>query len=169
VPNSSLLYCSEKCRREDTQVSSSSSSSHSYSSYSSLTQFDSRSSGTSPMKFTLLEPSRRDQWGLPASPTPEHCQDMDGFNSTGTSPVARPQASRNCSSRPLPPLHPRSLGSSPRTMDLVMPVYPREPESQLEKRKSLEYARRSVEGSTVSQGGLKKLFHFKELQTSPPS
>ena len=53
-------------------------------------------------------------------------------------------------------------------MDLVMPVYKDNSESQtLETRKSLEYARRTVGGSAVSQGGLKKLFNFKEMQMSP--
>jgi hypothetical protein len=36
-----------------------------------------------------------------------------------------------------------------------------------ERRKSLEYARRTVEGQATSTGGLKKLFNFKELQMSP--
>jgi len=52
-----------------------------------------------------------------------------------------------------------------------MPVYrdtsgPQQPEL-LERRKSLEYARRTVQGNTPSTGGLKKLFNFKELQMSP--
>lgn len=142
VPNNSLLYCSEKCRREDAQHSSASSLSRSYSSGT----LEPRSSG--PMKITPLEPSRRDQWGVPPSPT---------YEPLASSPQLRPN------SRPLPPLHPRSLGSSPRSMDLVMPVYR---ENETPEKKSLDYARRTVEGNTVSQGGLKKLFNFKEMQGS---
>jgi hypothetical protein len=57
-------------------------------------------------------------------------------------------------------------------MELVLPVYrgettPPNSDNVPAERKSLDYGRRTVEGSTTSTGGLKKLFHFKELQMSP--
>jgi hypothetical protein len=36
-------------------------------------------------------------------------------------------------------------------------------------RKSLDYGRRIVESGPTNTGGLKKMFHFKELQMSPAS
>jgi hypothetical protein len=89
--------------------------------------------------------------------------------SGGTSPVMRSTVQRWGSSRPLPPLHARAaLSSSPRSMELVLPVYRGESAtSNMESEKSLDYGRRIVEGNTSSAGGLKKLFNFKELQMSP--
>jgi hypothetical protein len=49
-----------------------------------------------------------------------------------------------------------------------LPVYREEngpaPVEKTFERKSLDYGRRIVEGGTTNTGGLKKLFHFKEMQ-----
>lgn len=59
-------------------------------------------------------------------------------------------------------------------MELVLPVYRGDAaspnaEGLSGERKSLDYGRRMVEGNAASTGGLKKLFHFKELHMSPTS
>jgi hypothetical protein len=59
-------------------------------------------------------------------------------------------------------------------MDLVWPVYreqltpPTPTEAKSLESKSFDYGRRIVQGKTANtSGGLKKLFHFKELQADP--
>ena len=173
VPNNSLLYCSEKCKREDSLSSSPSSSHRSFSS-ANLAEFRQSPNAMS------FEPSRKEQWGIPPSPTretppmPIQGHSVPGY--FGTSPTTRPSIHRSGSSRPLPPLHPRALGSSPRSVDLVLPVYreehgpaPMETERKSFERKSLDYGRRIVESGPTNTGGLKRMFHFKELQMSPAS
>jgi ECL1/2/3 zinc binding proteins len=167
VPNNSLLYCSEKCKREDAQPSSSPPFSHR------LSSTDLRSSSSS-LKLSTFEPSRKEQWGIPPSPTREFAS-AGHQDYSGTSPGnPRPPFERwGPSTRPLPPLHARAaLSSSPRSMELVLPVYRGDAaspnvEGLSSERKSLDYGRRMVEGNAASTGGLKKLFHFKELQMSP--
>jgi len=114
-------------------------------------------------KTSGFEPSRKDQWGITPSPS----RDMAEYSSSsaGTSPTARPSFQRSSSSRPLPPLHPR-FGSSPRSVELVLPVYRETSDCPRVESKSLDYGRRIIEANTASSGGLKKLFHFKELQTT---
>jgi len=152
VPNNSLLYCSEKCKREDA-LSSSPPLIHA----SSVPDYRTSS------KVSTFEPSRKDQWGI----TPSSSRDSPEYSSSsaGTSPMARPSFQRAGSSRPLPPLHPR-FGSSPRSVELVLPVYRETAECPRVESKSLDYGRRIIEANIASSGGLKKLFHFKELQTT---
>lgn len=170
VPNNSLLYCSEKCKQEDTLSSSPPLSPSPPLFHRSTSSSTLSSSFTSSLKLSHFEPSRKEQWGIPASPVQSDPLPFfaggSGPPSTGTSPSnstisSRPMALRtSISARPLPPLHPRAFGSSPRTMDLVMPVYKDSGAFSREQGKSLDYGRRIVEGNTPSQGGLKKLFHF---------
>jgi hypothetical protein len=163
VPNNSLLYCSEKCKREDVLSSSPPLFYRSSSSYSGDYRF------TSSTKPSTFEPSRKDQWGITPSPSREIPVADDSIyssSSAGTSPTARPSFHRSSSARPLPPLHPR-FGSSPRSMELVLPVYRETSDCSRSDAKSLDYGRRIVEANATSSGGLKKLFHFKELQASP--
>ena len=162
MPNNSLLYCSEKCKREDAL-----SSSPPFSNPSMSTDYRSHSSS---VKFSNFKPSRKDQWGITPSPTGDIVvpQDLPYSSSAGTSPAVRSSFYRSGSSRPLPPLHPRS-GTSPRSVELVLPVYRDTSGSSPAETKSLDYGRRIVEANVASSGGLKKLFHFKELQASPVS
>ena len=148
IPNNSLLYCSEKCKQEDA-LSSSPPLSLRPLSQTSLTK-------------TTFELSRKDEWGIPPSPTPAIM--VPSSPTVGTSPTARSVMHRFSSSRPLPPLHPRTPGTSPRSMELVLPVYREASAPTVVESKSLDYDRRRVEGNTAQAGGLKKLFHFKELQ-----
>jgi hypothetical protein len=78
---------------------------------------------------------------------------------------------RGSTARPLPPLHPRANGSSPRGMELVLPVYPEPPHCShkpaTSESKGLDYGRRLVKENTSSSGGLEKLFHLKESQVTP--
>jgi len=162
VPNNSLLYCSEKCKREDALSSSPPLVDRFSSSLS--TDF-----GLSSSKASTFEPSRKDQWGITPSPSRDIPLSEDtqySSSSAGTSPTARPSFQRSGSSRPLPPLHPR-FGSSPRSVELVLPVYRETSDCLRVESKSLDYGRRIVEGNSASSGGLKKLFHFKELQANP--
>jgi ECL1/2/3 zinc binding proteins len=169
VPNNSLLYCSEKCRRADA-LSSSPPVFHR--SASAMTLCDLQSSPTA--KFTTLEPSRKDSWGItpsPAhesSPVPIQCGSHQSSSTSG-SPNSRAEVTSRANSRPLPPLHPRPFGTSPRSMDLVWPVYREQlSKSAPSESKSLDYPRRIVQGDTSDpSGGLKKLFYFKELQADP--
>jgi hypothetical protein len=174
VPNNSLLYCSEKCKREDALSSSPPLSQSPPPFHRSPSSSTLCSSFPSRLKMSHFEPSRKDQWGIPASPVhvdplPVPFAGDSAPPSTGTSPTysssSRPMVFRTVtgSNRPLPPLHPRALGSSPRTMELVMPVYKDSCPSPGEGGKSLDYGRRIIEGNTPSQGGLKKLFHFAPL------
>ena len=170
IPNNSLLYCSEKCKRQDT-LSSSPPLVHKRPLSMNLIDI---SPNANSIKLSTFEPSRRDQWGVCPSATQEHPpttvpHDPQYSPLPGSSPTARPTMNRAGSSRPLPPLHPRILGSSPRSLELVLPVYrdtsgvampPDTTES-----KGLDYGRRKVEGNPASAGGLKKLFNFKELRT----
>jgi len=181
VPNNSLLYCSEKCRREDTLSSSPPLSQSPPLFHRSTSSSTLSSSFTSPLKMSHFEPSRKEQWGIPPSPVQSDPLPIvfpgggSGPPSTGTSPssssFSRPMTvfrTVSGSARPLPPLHPRGLGSSPRTMDLVLPVYKdSSPLDGPERDKSLDYGRRIVDGNIPSQGGLKKLFHFNsQMSTS---
>ena len=163
MPNNSLLYCSEKCKREDALSSSPPLIHRSSSSVS--TDFRLSSS-----KVSTFEPSRKDQWGITPSPSRDFPVSEDSqysSSSAGTSPTARPSFQRSGSSRPLPPLHPR-FGSSPRSVELVLPVYRETSDCTRVESKSLDYGRRIVEANAaLSSGGLKKLFHFKELQANP--
>jgi ECL1/2/3 zinc binding proteins len=171
VPNNSLLYCSEKCKREDALSSSPPLFHRSFSS-TFLTE------NPTSAKFSSFEPSRKEQWGMTPCQIGETLPLMIPSNahynsSPGTSPIARTAMYRNDTSRPLPPLHPRSSGSSPRSVELVLPVY-REtlsppPVPITTHSKSLDYGRRTVERNPASTGGLKKLFHFKEMQTNHAS
>ena len=170
VPNNSLLYCSEKCRRADAL---SSSPPVFYRSTSVVTLSDLQCSPST--KFTSLEPSRKDSWGITPSPAHERSgvliqrDPQQSHSTTSGSPTSRPDGLSRANSRPLPPLRPRPLGTSPRSMDLVWPVY-REPTSDPSpsESKTLDYGRRIVQGKTINtSGGLKKLFHFKELQSEP--
>jgi len=169
IPNNSLLYCSEKCKREDAL-----SSSPPLYQTSSPTYISERRPSASSSLFPTFEPSRKEQWFTPPSPTREipSANIQSETPPAGTSPSARSSYYRSDSSRPLPPLHPRSFGSSPRSMDLVLPFY-KEPTSstapEVKDSKSLEYGRRIVETSitNTNTGGLKKLFHFKEVQSGP--
>jgi hypothetical protein len=175
VPNNSLLYCSEKCRRADA-ISSMPPIFHR--SVSSITLSDEIQS-TPNAKFTSFEPSRKDSWGITASPVLESSpvpiqRDPQLSNSTSGSPTFRLDSLSRSHSRPLPPLRPRPSGSSPRSMDLVWPVYreqlstPTPSEAKSLESKSFDYGRRIVQGKTANtSGGLKKLFHFKELQADP--
>jgi hypothetical protein len=55
-------------------------------------------------------------------------------------------------------------------MELVLPVYPHASNFRPvldDKPKTLDYGKRIVEVNTTSSGALKKLFHFKELQSDP--
>jgi len=172
VPNNSLLYCSEKCRRADA-LSSSPPVFHRSTSAVSLSDLQ-----CSPItKFTSLEPSRKDSWGITPSagheqsPAAIQHDSQQSHSTTSGSPTSRPDGLSRANSRPLPPLRPRPLGTSPRSMDLVWPVY-REPTSNpaSSESKTLDYGRRIVQGkATKTSGGLKKLFHFKELQSEPNS
>jgi hypothetical protein len=153
VPNNSLLYCSEKCKREDGLSSS-----------PSLPNSPTTSTHTSSMKIFSFEPSRKDQWGITPSPT---AAAMILSSPPRTSTTVRTITYRSSFSRPLPPLHPRTTGDSPRSVELVLPVY-REPSTPVDRKsKSLDYGRRMVEENTAQTGGLNELFHFKELQTNP--
>lgn len=167
IPNNSLLYCSEKCKREDAL----SSSPPLFYRSSSPTYVPERRPSAASSIFSSFEPSRKEQWFTPPSPTRERQSPTIQSEppSTGTSPTSRPSCYRSGSSRPLPPLHPRSLGSSPRSMDLVLPVY-KDPliSPEVTDSKSLDYGRRIVETTAATNtGGLKKLFNFKELQSGP--
>lgn len=169
VPNNSLLYCSEKCRREDA-LSSSPSIFHRSTSASTLSELQSSPA----TKFTSFEPSRKDSWGITPSPAHEaYSVAIEGGSqqsrSASGSPPARPDVNSRVNSRPLPPLRPRPSGTSPRSMDLVWPVYRKPTSSEApSESKGLDYGRRIVQGkSTNPSGGLKKLFHFKELQADP--
>lgn len=155
VPNNSLLYCSEKCKHEDTLSSSPPWS-------SSLPT----SSELSSMKVSSFEPSRKDQWGITPSSTPG-AMIPPSSATTGTSPPLLSFMRRSSLSRPLPPLHPRTNGTSPRSMELVLPVYRGTSTAAATESKGLDYCRRMVDRSITETGGLKKLFHFKELQTNP--
>jgi len=169
VPNNSLLYCSEKCRRADA-LSSSPPVLHRSTSVVSLSDLQCSPS----TKFTSLEPSRKDSWGITPSgheqsPVPIQRDSQQLHSATSGSPTSRPDGLSRANSRPLPPLRPRPLGTSPRSMDLVWPVY-REPTSNptSSESKTLDYGRRIVQGKSANtSGGLKKLFHFKELQSEP--
>lgn len=176
MPNNSLLYCSEKCRREDVLSSSPPSF---YNSLSSI--IDTGNSCST--KFLLLEPSKKEQWGIIPSPTcpthpinilPDQHYPFSDNSSAGSSPTSRPIPYRPSSLRPLPPLRPRSLASSCRSLELVLPVYreptPSTPAPATSGLKSLDYGRRIVEGHPARRpGGLNKLFHYKELQANSAS
>ena len=152
IPNNSLLYCSEKCKREDALSSS--------------PPFSLTTLSQTNLTKTSFERPQKDQWGISPSPTPA-VMIPSSSPTPGTSPTARPVTHRPSSSRPLPPLHPRTPGTSPRSMELVLPVYREASAPTVVESKSLDYGRRLVEGNTAQAGGLKKLFHFKELQTNP--
>ena len=156
IPNNSLLYCSEKCKREDVQ----SSSPPLERSPPSNTSVESHSSS----KYSTFEPSRKDQWGI----TPMAVQETTPIL-IRASKTRHHVMHRSSPTRPLPPLHPRTSGTSPRSMELVLPVYRGSPLSPppVAGAKSLNYGRRVVERNTTTSGGLKKLFHFKELQATP--
>ena len=49
----------------------------------------------------------------------------------------------------------------------MLPVYRETSDCPRVESKSLDYGRRMVEANAASSGGLKKLFHFKELQANP--
>src|SRR5271169_5576357 len=90
VPNNSLLYCSEKCKREDALSSSPPLIHRSSSSVS--TDFRLSSS-----KVSTFEPSRKDQWGITPSPSRDFPVSEDSqysSSSAGTSPTARPSFQR---------------------------------------------------------------------------
>ena len=92
---------------------------------------------------------------------------------------------KSSANRPLPPLHhPDHLSSSPRSLNLVLPLTPLPPTTQgaannsatpPSTRKSLEFKRMPssstldhVDGEAPKNAGvLKKLFYFRELQMSP--
>ena len=166
MPNNSLLYCSEKCRRADA-LSSSPPVFHRSASAVTLTELQSAT------KFSSFEPSRKDSWGITPNPLSHEtsAQQSTSMATVGSPTSSRPDVLSRGNSRPLPPLRPRPLGTSPRSMDLVWPVY-REPTTSnptpSTESKSFDYGRRIVQGKTTNpSGGLKKLFHFKELQAEP--
>lgn len=157
VPNNSLLYCSEKCKRQDALSSSPPPVSVFQRSRSCMSDFQTNNS----TRFTSFEPSRKEQWGITPSPILEtspatyrrHSQDS---TAAGIDPMAHHMMRRGSFARPLPPLHPRAYGSSPRGMELVLPVYPKSPKcppgSATSESKNLDYGRRIVEENTANSG-----------------
>lgn len=154
VPNNSLLYCSERCKHEDALSSSPPWSS----SFTTLSE-------TGSMKASSFEPSRKDQWGITPSPTPGSAIPSSPTHEMSQS--IHPAVRRSSTCRPLPPLHPRTSGTSPRSLELVLPVYRETSMPKATKSKSLDYGRRIVNGNSARTGGLKELFHFKEVPTNP--
>src|SRR5271169_97248 len=95
VPNNSLLYCSEKCKRQDA-LSSSPPLFHQSMSSAMLTDLRSNSS----TKLASFEPSRREQWGITPSPIQDAAlftipEDSHDSTSTGSIPPFYPVTRRS--------------------------------------------------------------------------